>query len=358
MCANYLELSGPQFRPLNDAIRATFNLNQFDRTLRLRLDWSREDIALGNDYTDIVHRVIDHANRRGLVYQFVIALQQERPSYPVFLEYANIVGVGVQGLPNYQQLESIISKTNALLDIETFRSRIGEIEGQVCRIDLNKTGMGTGFLVGPSAVITNYHVIEKAVAGDQDITNYSCLFDYKTRSNGSVVNQGNNVPVSKLLTHSSYDEIADLKSSAGDPSPNKLDFALLLLDGEPGNEPIGGVFVDQETPMRGRIKLPTKTYEFEPQTPLFIVQHPDAKPMKLALDTEAIIGLNGNKTRVTYKTNTEPGSSGSPCFNQNWELVALHHSGDPKWVPTWNRGIPINLITEMIVAKGLEKYIA
>ena len=30
-----------------------------------------------------------------------------------------------------------------------------------------------------------------------------------------------------------------------------------------------------------------------------------------------------------YRTDTEPGSSGSPCFNDPWELVALHHSGVP-----------------------------
>ena len=31
-----------------------------------------------------------------------------------------------------------------------------------------------------------------------------------------------------------------------------------------------------------------------------------------------------------YSTDTEPGNSGSPVFNDQWEVVALHHSGVPK----------------------------
>ena len=31
-----------------------------------------------------------------------------------------------------------------------------------------------------------------------------------------------------------------------------------------------------------------------------------------------------------YRTDTSPGSSGSPVFNDQWEIVALHHSGVPK----------------------------
>ncbi len=33
---------------------------------------------------------------------------------------------------------------------------------------------------------------------------------------------------------------------------------------------------------------------------------------------------------VHYRTDTSPGSSGSPVFNDQWEIVALHHSGIPK----------------------------
>jgi V8-like Glu-specific endopeptidase len=75
--------------------------------------------------------------------------------------------------------------------------------------------------------------------------------------------------------------------------------------------------------------------------------------MKLAMDTQAVIGLNGNGTRLNYRTNTDPGSSGSPAFTMDWDIVALHHSGDPKYLnPTYNQGVPIELIRQHIDANG------
>ena len=43
---------------------------------------------------------------------------------------------------------------------------------------------------------------------------------------------------------------------------------------------------------------------------------------------------------------TEPGSSGSPLFDSDWRLIALHHAGDPATVkPEFNEAIPIAKIT-------------
>jgi hypothetical protein len=349
-----LELSGPQYRALGEALRATMRLSQFDRLLKERVNVNREDIALGEDYIDITFRVIDAANRQGWVYKLVGAARQERPANPVFTEYARLVGIGPHGLPDQMQLERIVRKTNALLDIATFRGRIGEIEGRVCRVDLKGKGEGTGFLVGANMVMTNYHVVKELAQENVAAEDFTCRFDYKVTQQGITINEGMVVQVKELLACSPYDHVADLRDGSQDADPKFLDYAVLLLDGEPGNEPIGDVLPDPDTPPRGWIGLPDQAYDFAPQSPLFIVQHPAAAPMKLALDTEAVIGLNGNGTRVTYRTNTEPGSSGSPCFNQNWELVALHHAGDPRWKASWNRGVPITLINDDLKQNGLE----
>lgn len=81
-------------------------------------------------------------------------------------------------------------------------------------------------------------------------------------------------------------------------------------------------------PRRGRLDLPSTVHVFKPHSPPVIVQHPQGFPVKPAPDTDAVIGLNGNGTRVTYRTNTEPGSSGSPCFDINLNPAALHHAGE------------------------------
>src|SRR4051812_49500042 len=129
LSTNSLELTGPQFEPLSESLRATFRLSQFDQMLKQCLDINREDIALGGDYTDIVFRVIDTANRNDWVYRLVDAARKGRPNNSVFVEYARILGIGPRGLPDKIQLESIIKKSKSLFDIAMFRSRIGEIEG-------------------------------------------------------------------------------------------------------------------------------------------------------------------------------------------------------------------------------------
>lgn len=346
-----LELKGPQFKLLGQAIRARLTPKQFDMMLKQRIDVDRADITLADDYTALVFDVIGAANRAGWVFKLVEAAREERPNEPVFVEYAQIVGVGPRGVPGRAELESIIRASNTLFDIAKFRSRIGEIEGQVCRVDLLGDGQGTGFLVDADKVLTNYHVIESVVRDGRAVTDYQCRFDFKVREDGTAVNPGTVIDVKELLHHSKYDP-ADLQDGGQQPNRDNLDYALLLLDGEPGNEPIRGITLDENTPARKWVTMSTTAHDFTPASPLFIVQHPSKRPMKLALDTESVIKVNGNKTRVRYKTNTEPGSSGSPCFNQNWELVALHHSGDPQWVPTWNEGIPFHLVTAHLAANG------
>jgi hypothetical protein len=93
-----------------------------------------------------------------------------------------------------------------------------------------------------------------------------------------------------------------------------------------------------------------------PEAPLLILQHPDSAPLKLALDMSGVLGPNGNGTRVKYSVNTEGGSSGAPCFNTDWQLVALHHSGDPNFdpdhKPAYNEGIPIGAILALLTERG------
>jgi len=82
------------------------------------------------------------------------------------------------------------------------------------------------------------------------------------------------------------------------------------------------------------------------------LQHPRGGELKLALDTDAIIGVNANGTRLRYRTNTEAGSSGSPCFDANWRLAALHHAGDPNFSlfhrPEYNVGIPFHRAVNLL----------
>ena len=177
---------------------------------------------------------------------------------------------------------------------------------------------------GSDTLITNYHVMEAVILGEQGSAtsqgesaksgNVVLRFDYKRLADGTTLNP---------VRSTSFPHEGGCLTAA--PSPN-LDYALLRVSGAPGTDRL----VDNWVLPRARSSsTPVTTYKFQPDTPLSIVQHPQGDPLQMALDMNAIIGVNADNTRVTYRTNTLPGSSGSPCFNSKWELVALHHAGDP-----------------------------
>jgi endonuclease G, mitochondrial len=59
-----------------------------------------------------------------------------------------------------------------------------------------------------------------------------------------------------------------------------------------------------------------------------VIQHPNGEPKQLALRENRVVDRLENF--LHYETDTAPGSSGSPVFNDQWEVVALHHSGVPR----------------------------
>jgi V8-like Glu-specific endopeptidase len=235
----------------------------------------------------------------------------------------------------------------AKLDIRVWQSRMTEIERRVCRVELDGNALGTGFLVGPDTVLTNWHVFEAAKKQGQ-ADKLGCRFDYELLPDGKVQpGQLVMLQAAGLIDSSPY-SVAEGTSTPDNPLPTtaELDYALLRLASRVGEQQVEGA-------ARGWIALPKAGLPLAADAPILIVQHPQGTPMKLAMDTQAVIGLNGNGTRINYRTNTDPGSSGSPVFTMDWDLVALHHSGDPAWVnPTYNQGVPIELVRQRIEAGG------
>ncbi len=175
-------------------------------------------------------------------------------------------------------------------------------------------------------------------------------FDYKRLEDGVTLNPGVTYKLAEewKKAESKY-SAADKKGSPKDavPKPDELDFSLVKLKGSPGSDKVGKV-IEDKAPPRGYIALTGDELELQPGDPLLILQHPEGDYLKLGLDTEGSLAYNSNHTRLRYATNTLKGSSGSPCFNINWKLVALHHAGDPNYSELhpaeYNQGIPIHLI--------------
>ena len=55
-----------------------------------------------------------------------------------------------------------------------------------------------------------------------------------------------------------------------------------------------------------------------------IMQHPGGRRKQIALTANQIINVDGDT--IHYITDTMRGSSGSPVFNDDWEVIAIHHA--------------------------------
>lgn len=347
-------LTGAQYEQFSKVLRAAFTPQQLRRLLQFKLDKNLDNISLAGDYEQLVFDLIGQAEREAWTDRLLLAARQSNPSNPTLLAFAQQFGLAPANLPGRPELERLIVATNSLLDINGWRQRLGQIEVQVCRVELKGQPAGTGFLLGPSVVMTNYHVVEPVIQGGFGYTPADIVlrFDYKRLSDGKTLNEGTVYGVAKagwLIDSSPYSDVdSQPPPKSATPAEDELDYALLRVDGAPGDEAVGGGG-DPQAPRRRWIDLPQGDHDFRANPALYIVQHPKGEPLKLALDNQAILDVNANGTRVTYRTNTEPGSSGSPCFDQNWNLVALHHSGDPdQFAPTWNEGIPFGKILALL----------
>jgi endonuclease G, mitochondrial len=92
--------------------------------------------------------------------------------------------------------------------------------------------------------------------------------------------------------------------------------------------------------------------------------------MKVVMTQNYVAG-DMTETGVHYVADTMEGSSGSPVFNRNWEIVALHHSGKPfpkesvasagkrLWKGKFrvNEGVPIRAILADFKKKGLDRHL-
>ncbi|HEX6731237.1 MAG TPA: trypsin-like peptidase domain-containing protein [Pyrinomonadaceae bacterium] len=371
-----MKLSNRRLAELSQVLLDSFSLAQFDRMLQFQLGIVREHIALGSEFEEIVFLVLNNFQRREKTTDLVSAATRANPDNQTLFAFAQVVGlapttlVGKGGNLNPTTDQSLLQRevrsTNSLLDIAQWRKRLFEVEQQVCRVEIktnSEASYGTGFLVGPDVVMTNYHVMKPVINKQIGPEAVKFRFDYKIMEDGDTINSGAIYRLSKKepweIDSSEYSEVDEMLN-AGDAVPDlkQLDYALVRLDDSPGNRPVDPNARPGATP-RGWIKVSSQTYIFDADTALHIVQHPQGEPLKMALDTEAVIGVNSNRTRVRYYTNTAKGSSGSPCFNKDWELVALHHSGDPNYESLrkaeYNQGIPTDMIYNLLQQRSKEK---
>jgi hypothetical protein len=297
-----------------------------------------------------VFQLICEAEAAGWTSALVDGAIAKRPGNTLLVRFHARYLNSVQRQVPSQVLEKLIVKTNSFLQPVQWRKRLEQVEHQVCRIEIDSRPTGTGFLVGPGLVLSAFHVLKDVIEGMQAAGQVLVRFDHKQAADGVSVlgGTGYRLAADWLLASSPPSKI-DLERDpkSGDPSDDELDFVLFRLEGEPGMEVIAGE-------PRSWITTPESKTDFQSDAAVVILQYPNNLPLQLAVDMNALILVTPNRTRVRYRTNTLPGSSGSPCFDSGWRLIALHHSGDPAFKPYYNEGIPMDVIRPKIASHLVE----
>jgi len=157
---------------------------------------------------------------------------------------------------------------------------------------------GTGFLVSRDVLLTNAHVIGNA----GDAVDHIVQFNYSAPGSGvNITPLEFRLQPQRLFLHS---------------PPEELDFALIAI--EPVNEAganLAGFGWNNLTPRGDDIDVGDRVN---------IVHHPGGSPKRVSLRQNFIAARTDEF--LHYMTDTEPGSSGSPVFDDEWQVVALHHA--------------------------------
>ena len=176
----------------------------------------------------------------------------------------------------------------------------------VCRIEFDKQGIATGFLIAPDLVLTNYHVFRPEGASyDLDSRAKSCQVRFAAKR----TDDGSEEPGKIFKLHKDW----LVASSDG----YELDYLLLRL----------------ERSARDGVTAPVKKIVSDADAihkDMFvnIIHHPLGGSMEVSLRSNEVVEVEPQ--RIYYLADTEEGSSGAPVFDDNWRVVALHQSGGEK----------------------------
>lgn len=197
----------------------------------------------------------------------------------------------------------------------------------VCRIIIMNgkgeiQGYGTGFLISPSLIMTNNHVLE--TPGDALYAvaefNFEDDVNFQPRETISFRLQ----PDRLFVTDEQLDFTIVAAQQTASNGMQLADFGYLPLL-FPAGKVLEGEYVS-------------------------IIQHPKGGPKVVTLRENEVVFLSSDF--IHYVSDTEPGSSGSPVFNDQWVVVGLHHAGvpDPEKPGEWiaNEGIRISSILRFL----------
>jgi len=231
----------------------------------------------------------------------------------------------------------------------------------VARVQIPGYWWGSGFLVSRSLFMTNNHVIPNEDIGSLAEAEFNYQLDHDANPTPKDVFHGDpdsffhtnpslDYTIMRLKPHRIFPPWQPWAALAQDPvrryfsteqSPEELDLrkltatvvgaATLYLSHHAGDS-------------WGHIPLVDKAMAVEQR--INIIQHPRTRYKEVCLHDNEITEIFTNA--IHYTTDTENGSSGSPVFDNEWELLAIHHAAGHKHAGKWidNEGMRIDRIID------------
>jgi len=343
-----LNLSKDDRKVLREAIEAAYpDPDDLKIFVDQALDRNLAVIAGSGKYGTVIFNLIQWAIAKGYIDELILALAKDtqNPQIQAFcgrvlqqhlsLNVPDVVtvesplaldpmdwGVEVGG----EELQGFLPRQFSFeADVGKLRRGL-ELANSVCKItftDRPPEASGTGVLVSSDLVLTNYHVLSLKEGADLNEIARSAQFEFGYVS-------------------PKFGEVArtqSLKAAGNQPvvasSPiNQLDYVLLRLS-RSEDFAIEPVLINTAT-------------QLMPKSPLNLLQHPEGNAMKVSLSNNGVVKVDEGRGLVLYVNQTKRGSSGSPCFDSDWRLVALHHKGIDTTFGSIREGILLSAIYPQI----------
>ena len=309
-----VDLRGKQREALQEGLLAAFSRNDLVQMVAFDLEEDLDSLVGPGPLSTVIFNLIGWAVQTTRVEDLLAAALERRPRSEALRRFALEVAF-TSSTPPAGKLEVHVLAGVDFQDAASWRARMEQVERCVCLVEIPAgRPIGTGFLVAPDLILTNYHVAKHARFGVSGVVR----FDHRKDATGAAV-----------PAESAHPFAADW--SVEESPEDELDYAFVRLATRPGDE-------------RGVLRPGPHT--FVAGEPVFILQHPSVQSLKLCVGSASDLSLLPG--RVAYTANTEGGSSGSPCCSLDWTPVALHHWG----AKTGNRGIPLATIAAKLRAGG------
>ncbi len=338
-----IDLTTAEREALTHALQsAYYNQDELAQLVYFGLGERLDDVAPPGTLPSRVMAVIQWAEASGRTDETVQAARARRPGNPKLGAFVQRYRASAQRQVTQDVLERLTDSAIRLKHPALWRDQMARAESCVCRVLVAGVPVGTGFLAGPGLVITNHHVVEHAGGAIQ------VELGYRTGADGTAEAGQRHEVTGPPLFAQPYSAVDREHPKSRLATRDELDIAVLPVAGDPELTVVDGR-------PRGTL-APARTPRLAAGDLVTIIQHPLGEHLQFAYDR--VLELNADRTRVTYKVQTRPGSSGSPCFDADWNLVAIHHSGDPRTgmaLGEYNEGIPIATVRDCLPPAVISK---